>query len=381
MKQWWWLSLVVISSLFVGCGQAVPNETLESQAPNLALWKTLGNTTLDSNNANATFAPDMAMTSLGRPVVAWTEASNVYVKRWTGGTWLQLGSALDANIADSAQGPAVAIDANNNPVVAWTENQNIYVKRWTGRTWVSYSKGAADTLHALTPDLILDASGNPIIVWQEEKLVGYNLYAKGWDGNSWEFLGDELNVDTNESAILASMIKDANGNPVVAWTESSDTGTHAYVKVWDGSDWVQMGDAVGNLTFEVSLTKDAGGNPVVAGTQAGGVGVYQWVNNTWTSLGLIAGGSRPSLAWGNNTATLAYVNSSDEKIYVKRWSGSFDNSYWSTIGSYLDISDDYGTPSLTLNVNKPYVAYSFDDASGGSIKVKYRTEQFLAPHP
>ncbi len=381
MKQGWRLSLAMVSSLFVGCGQPVPNEGLESQAPNLAFWKTLGNTTLDVNNADETFAPDMVMTSLGRPIVAWTESSNIYVKRWTGGTWQQLGDALDANIADGAQGPAVAIDADNNPVVAWTENQNIYVKRWTGRIWVSYSKGAADTLHALTPDLILDASDNPIIVWQEEKIVGYNLYAKWWDGNSWEFLGDELNVDSDESAILASMIKDTNGNPVVAWTESSDAGTHVYVKVWDGSNWIQMGDAVGNLTYEVSLTKDAAGNPVVAGTEASGVGVYQWLNNTWTSLGLIAGGSRPSVAWGNNTATVAYVHSSDDKLYVKRWNGSLDNPSWSTMIGYLDVSDEYGTPSLALNVNRPYVAYSVDDASGGSIRVKYHNEQFLAPHP
>lgn len=379
--RWWWLSCISMTVLFAACGQPVPNEGLEAQAPNLAFWKTLGNTTLDVNNANATFAPDMAMTSLGRPVVAWTEDSNVYVKRWTGGSWQQLGDALDNAIAGSAQGPAVAIDANNNPVVAWTENQNIYVKRWTGRAWVSYGKGAADSLHALTPDLILDAAGNPIIVWQEEKLVGYNLYAKGWDGNSWEFLGSELNVDSDESAILASVIKDNSGNPMVAWTESSDTGTHAYVKYWDGGDWVQIGDAVGNLSYDVSLSKDANGNPVVAGSEVGGIGVYQWLNNTWTSLGLITGGSRPSLAWGNNTATIAYVNTNEEKLYVKRWNGNLNSPSWSTLSSYLDISDDYGTPSLTLNVNKPYVAYSVDDATSGSIKVKYRTEQFLAPHP
>jgi hypothetical protein len=381
MKTWWWISLLGVSSLFAGCGQPTPDEVLEAKAPNLAFWKTLGNTTLDINNAEDTFAPDMVMTSLGRPVVAWTESSNIYVKRWTGGTWQQLGGALDMNVADGASNPAVAIDTNDNPVVAWTENQNIYVKRWTGRSWVSYSKGAADAVHALTPDLILDAADHPVIVWQEEKLVGYNLYAKGWDGNSWEFLGSELNVDSEESAILASMTKDSNGNPLVAWTESSDTGTHAYVKFWNGNTWVQIGGAVGNLSYNVSLSKDTQGNPVIAGSEAGGIGVYRWLNDTWTSLGLIAGGSSPSLAWGNNTATVAYVQSSDDKLYVKRWNGSVDTPSWSTIIGYLDVSDDYGTPSLTLNLNRPYVAYSVDDASDGSIKVKYRTEQFLAPHP
>ena len=65
---------------------------------------------------------------------------NIYVKRWNGNSWLQLGTHLDVNLSLNATTPA-SLDSLGNPVVSWQEMMatfhNIYVKRWNGgSTWV-----------------------------------------------------------------------------------------------------------------------------------------------------------------------------------------------------------------------------------------------------
>ena len=125
------------------------------------------------------FIPSLALDSSGNPVVSWyeldndTASSNIYVKRWNGSSWVQLGTFLDVNINQNAQSPSLALDGSGNPVVSWYEfegtsgSENIYVKRWDGSSWVQLGSFLDVNVNqgAYNSSLALDSSGNPVVSW------------------------------------------------------------------------------------------------------------------------------------------------------------------------------------------------------------------------
>jgi hypothetical protein len=186
--------------------------------------------------------PSLALDSSGNPVVSWEEydgtSYNIYVKRWTGSSWVQVGTTfLDVNTDRFAYSPSLALDSSGNPVVSWTESDgtshNIYVKRWTGSSWVQVGTtlDVNTNRHALEPSLALDSSGNPVVSWTESDGTFHNIYVKRWNGSSWVQVGTTfLDVNTNRDARAPSLALDSSGNPVVSWYEHDGTSFNIYVK-------------------------------------------------------------------------------------------------------------------------------------------------------
>jgi hypothetical protein len=146
---------------------------------------------LDVNSSQNAYTPSMALDNAGNPVVSWFEYesgftnSNIYVKRWNGTSWVQLGSALDVNITRDAFAPSLALDSSGNPVVSWNEfdgtSNNIYVKRWTGTAWANVSSSALDKTLSRTaqrPALVLKSNNQPIVTWDEDDGRSQNVYVK-----------------------------------------------------------------------------------------------------------------------------------------------------------------------------------------------------------
>jgi len=77
------------------------------------------------------------------PVRAWLDGASLRVERWAClaspctadvRNWRALGGAL--NVAGQAAAtPALALDPDGVPVVAWVEGGAVYVKRWNGTAW------------------------------------------------------------------------------------------------------------------------------------------------------------------------------------------------------------------------------------------------------
>lgn len=236
---------------------------------------------------SANSAVSLAADNLGNPVLAWQETNiartvySIYVKRWTGTTWTRLGGALDMNVAANAEKPSLALDNAGNPVISWQEDvsnttRNVYVKRWTGTTWVRLG-GALNiksTSRASDSSLALDSSGNPVVSWSEYDVDRQvtSLHVKRWTGTRWLRVGSgALNVNPSSFVIFASSLAvDSSGNPVVSWSEIAPAPSlsfNTYVKRWNGSSWVQLGETVntepGWNAFHSSIAVDASGNPVV----------------------------------------------------------------------------------------------------------------------
>jgi hypothetical protein len=110
---------------------------------------------------------------------------DVQVKRWTGTTWSSIGNAVDKVLANSALRSSLDLRTDNNPVVSWQEwngsSYDVWVKRWTGGSWVQVSLAAADktlSRHAERPSLVLKSDNNPIVSWDEDDNVSENIYVK-----------------------------------------------------------------------------------------------------------------------------------------------------------------------------------------------------------
>jgi hypothetical protein len=304
------------------------------------------------------FVVDMALDSLGRPVVSLIECVstnqlgnctnyNVYVKRWTGSSWVQLGGILDVNSNQSAYTPSLALNSSGNPTVSWSEcvstneygfctDYNVYVKRWTGSSWVQLGTFLDATTYggAYTPSLALDSSGNPTVSWVE--YVGstsFNIYVKRYGTNAWRNLGSALDVNLNATAYSSSIARKSDDKPVVAWQEQyiggpSNFDTNVYVKEWTGSAW--------NLLGQVNHQGKSGSSPSLA----------------------LQTDNKPVVAYLERYS--ADLTSEESFVYVRRW----DGSAFQDVGGALNSPTSIGGLSLALDSsNTPVVAFATCPAS------------------
>lgn len=101
-------------------------------------WKMYNDTVHTGTTSNKT--PSLVMGHDGNPMVAWSgyasPEQSIWVRRWTGSTWQQMGSRLSAVTGPTTSGfqPVLALDKNGQPLVAWHESDgtvsNIYVYRY-----------------------------------------------------------------------------------------------------------------------------------------------------------------------------------------------------------------------------------------------------------
>ncbi|WP_293911240.1 hypothetical protein [Deinococcus sp.] len=186
---------------------------------------------LNHSVANAAFFPAAASSPQGTVYTAWLEGrvshSDVYVARQEqGGTWTNLGGALNLRPNTYTFAPQLRAGAGGALFAAWLEDQggvdNLFAKRWTGQTWVSLGTSLNSDPKALAerPNLALDARSQPLLAWSEGQEGGRRVYAKRWTGQRWQLLGGgPLNQDARQDAHSASITADAQGRVVVAWCE------------------------------------------------------------------------------------------------------------------------------------------------------------------
>jgi hypothetical protein len=165
--------------------------------------------------------------------------------------------------------------------------------------------------------------GNPLVGWSEYDGFSWNVYVKRWDGSKWVKLGNFLDNHTNQDAFVSGLDLDTSGNPIVSWIEYDGATTNIYVKRWQNNQWAQLGDyldsSLNSIPTSPDLVVNSSGNPLVA--------------------------------WSEYDPA-----SSSNNIYVKEWS----NGQWEPLGSYLDKtkSNDANLPHIALDSNnRPFVSW------------------------
>ena len=204
---------------------------------------------LDLDRRRDAGVPALAVDNRGNPAVAWAEfdavSQSIYVKRWTGTAWTQLGANLETYPANN---PALAVDSSGKAVVAWEErvfdsgnrNTNIYVARWSGSSWRPYGSGQpVDKFsgnNAFRPALRLRRDNTPVLAITQQVLNdGVNsatIYLRRWDAgrSMWADLGVPVDNTITHSAQRPSLVLRGDDKPIVAWDEFDGDSSNVYVR-------------------------------------------------------------------------------------------------------------------------------------------------------
>lgn len=222
--------------------------------------------------------PDIAIDSDGYPVIAvptWasTSPAEIFVRRFDGTSWSDIGTDLGTGTGVGAGGVVthvhIALDSSDNPIVAWQDgaytSPDVRVKRFDGTSW---QEVGADVLLAggVLPedglinikergnglDLVVDASDNPILVWEWMLRPGSGgvgpseIYAAAFDGTDWVERGTGSasggGISNNDGwSTEPSIVVDAEGNPIVAWTDDTSGNREIYARRLVGTEWQEIG--------------------------------------------------------------------------------------------------------------------------------------------
>lgn len=183
------------------------------------------------------FAPSLALNAAGQPTVAFLDGnvatSDVRVKRRVGGRWQPLGGALNLRRGSYTSLPVLRLDAQGRPVVAWLEDRagtdTLYVKRWTGKAWQQLGGALNRVGAAEAPSLALDAQGRPLVAWTEERGGVGQLLALRWTGRAWAPLAPgPLARDPHADARSPALGVGRGGEAYLAWREA----VHGAFQVW-----------------------------------------------------------------------------------------------------------------------------------------------------
>lgn len=153
---------------------------------------------VSSNQLDSSY-PSLALESGGNPIVAWADTSSgeaqIYVRRFDGVQWKEMGVGSASgggmsNTEDASRSPSLAIQSNNAPIVAWVNwafDREIYVRRWNGSDWVqigtdsaggegiSRNDGTSDQ-----PSLAIGPNGFPIAAWEDDTSGAFEVYLRSY---------------------------------------------------------------------------------------------------------------------------------------------------------------------------------------------------------
>jgi hypothetical protein len=302
-----------------------------------------------SNDMVAT--PQIAIDSTGTPFVTLTQkwsslTPQVWVMEWNGSAWTSL-SGVNINIQNGQQAftPSIAVDSSDNVVVAWSEKENggtkerrVWVKRWNGATWTQLGLQLNQaTNDAISPSVAVNGT-TPYVAFVEDNGVPGpdQVTVKQWTGAAWALVGPaSLNLDPTKNATDPFMYVEG-GTPYVAWSEPDATGKQRIVvKRWTGAAWVQDGASMSLQTAEnasrprLSLI---GGTRYLSwtesyGSRGGRAAIASWTGAAWTTLppfgvdpkwaqktqyaGVIDSSGSPWMAYMEGSPSTVYVAAPD----------------------------------------------------------------------
>jgi hypothetical protein len=186
-------------------------------------------------------------------------SSDIYVRRletrWRGMAWQDIGGkpgihgGMGRKLGRSAF-PSIALDQQDRPVIAWQDTLagefQIFLRRWTGSKWEELGGSATDggisrgQGTALAASVALDSSGRPMVAWQQELSGISAIYFAHWDGREWQGLGSSNSGAGVSGGLpqgaLPSLVS-RGGNPAIAFQAGQPGHTRVYVRRWNGASW------------------------------------------------------------------------------------------------------------------------------------------------
>jgi hypothetical protein len=315
-----------------------------------------------SNDIWESTSPAIAVSPEGVPYVAWqnydgAEGIDIFVRRWNGSSWEEVGTGSASgggisNDEDASLSPSIAIAPDGMVYVAWSGNSEIYVRRWNGSVWEEVGAGSAtgggisnNEGDSLGSSLAVASNGTPYVTWSDDSVasLNYEIYVRRWNGVSWEEVGSGSasggGISQNGGFSWIPNIAVGPDNAVyITWRDGDTFDNDIYVRRWNGSSWEEVG----------------------LGSAAGG-GISQQGGSTAAPDVVVASNGMPYISWlGNN-------GSWDFEIYVRRWNGNGwqEVGSGSAMGGGISNNDgDSYVPSMAAASDGAVYVTWFDDEDG-----------------
>lgn len=264
------------------------------------------------------------------------------------GRWGELaGSASGNGLSEGATlafEPSTTSSADGTLYTAWVDtrrgNDEIYLARFTELTgWTQLGGSASENGVSRTlgssrlPSVITDAAGRPIVAWIENRGLTTDVVASVWDGSAasgagaWVPLGPPPNQGgiSSSGRVVAQHLVRTQAGVAVVWLEAGPSGGTLIARVWNGVQWVPVGD--GSDSGVLMSTAVGVREFSVAGDPGSGLMALSWANNsevaapsvrvfngtTWRDAG---GGGFDAARSGPDSTTLAFH---DRRLYLA-WS-------------------------------------------------------------
>ncbi len=298
-------------------------------------WRSLG----AALGSAETSSPAVVIDTDGRPVVAWIEAGQAVVRRWSGAAWDLLpspgaGSAValsappdggaatiavfgstarvrvlasddtwqplgsDVAITGALVGePALAVGAPGTAAIGWIDTAanvtRVRVDRYAGN-WTAIAPITLDAPPTGFDHMSLAARDQTIAVAWDQWAGSYGVLAAKVTGTAtaWTQLGHILDVDAGGDATAPAIALDASGAPIVAWNENIEGTDRGVIARWSGTAWTIVGGptwlASSTAPTRPRLVLHAGQAPVIGWSAGSSIGVARFNGPRVAGVGMAA---------------------------------------------------------------------------------------------
>ncbi len=308
------------------------------------------------------------------------------IAKWSGGSWMAVGSSAENSTAGSIN--AIAVSGNNVYVGGCFSRAGngaaTNIAKWNAvtNTWSPLGPGVSDCVSAIA------IIGNDVY-------VGGSLYWAGgnpvngiakWNGSTWSGVGNGVYYGSSWGDIQALATNGADVYVAGKFDKAGLTSANNIAK-WDGNAWSALGSGINGSLNAVAVN---GNNVYVGGNfaTAGGVaarGVARWDGVAWSPMGtcgidcpfawtsvnaiatssnnVYVGGSFSSARAPQKSSPIARSPSGVSASNIARW--NLLTNTWYALGSGVDNS----VTSLALSGGNLYVGGYF--ISAGSVDANY----------
>ena len=297
----------------------------------------------------------------------WSPPQNA-VARWTGSTWIPVGSGFGNGVVVSClavfdDGTGSALHAGGTFIAIGGITVN-YIAKWNGSSWLPLGTGVQHVFGtAYVGAMAVYDDG-----WGPALYVGGRFTSAGgvsvdsiarWDGTSWSPVGPP--PQCWGSVIFVLMVGDDGSGPsLFAGGRSCSLGGALvnHVGKWDGTSWLPLGAGFapstspyqpGTIVYDFELFDDGTGPALYAGGQFSQTGntpvnnIAKWDGTAWRAVGSGIGYS-PSPAPPKVFSLCAWDDCQGPALYA---GGSFSLAGGVTAQSMARWSCSSG-PSLSL---------------------------------